>query len=110
MDARRNNMELFMIKNKSLLLFCTCIVLMFSSAILPAKDISSGSAEQSLKEARKLCTGISESNKRLAKSAGYDIEKLCSSLDLFELPDGKDTQEPLVLPRETAVAEVIEVD
>ena len=88
MDARRNNMELFMIKNKSLLLFCTCIVLMFSSAILPAKDISSGSAEQSLEEARKLCTGISESNKRLAKSAGYDIEKLCSSLDLFELPDG----------------------
>jgi len=110
MDARRNNMELFIIKNKSLLLFCTCIVLMFSSAILPAKDISSGSAEQSLEEARKLCTGISESNKRLAKSAGYDIEKLCSSLDLFELPDGKDTQEPLVLPRETAVAEVIEVD
>jgi len=103
-------MELFMIKNKSLFAFFTCLALMSPNGILSAQDISSGSAEESLKEARKLCTGISESNKRLAKSAGYDIEQLCSSLDLFELPDGEDVEGPLVLPRKNPAAEVIKSD
>ena len=103
-------MELFMIKNKPLLAFCTFVVIMFPSAILSAQDISLGSAEESLKEARKLCSGISESNKRLAKSAGYDIDQLCSSLDLFELSDDDETQEPLVLPREDTQAQAPESD
>ena len=101
MDARLNNMELFMIKNKSLLAFCTGISLIAISTALPAQEIPDG-AEESLLEARELCNGISESNKRLAKSAGYDIEKLCSSLKLFELPKADSRDEPLVLPRKQA--------
>ena len=94
-------MELFMIKNKSLLAFCTGISLIAISTALPAQEIPDG-AEESLLEARELCNGISESNKRLAKSAGYDIEKLCSSLKLFELPKADSRDEPLVLPRKQA--------
>jgi protein involved in polysaccharide export with SLBB domain len=91
-------MELFMIKNKSLLAFCAGISLIAISATLPAQEIVDG-AEDSLQEARELCQGLSESNKRLAKSAGYDIDKLCSSLKLFELPEGDSGDEELVLPR-----------
>ena len=91
-----------MIKKISLLAFCTVMALMSVSTFLSAQAIPSEVAEESLNEARELCTGISESNKRLAKSAGYDIEKLCSSLDLFELPGGNDIEEPLVLPRKNA--------
>ncbi len=99
-------MELFMIKNKSLLAFCTGISLIAISAVLPAQEIPDG-AEESLQEARELCQGISESNKRLAKSAGYDIDKLCSSLTLFELPEDIGSDEPLVLPRnETEIVAV----
>jgi polysaccharide export outer membrane protein len=91
-------MELFMIKNKSLLAFCAGISLIALSTVLSAQEIPDG-AEESLQEAQELCSGISESNKRLAKSAGYDIDKLCSSLKLFELPESSESDEPLVLPR-----------
>ena len=80
-------MELFMIKNKSLLAFCTGISLIAISTMLSAQEIPDGAAD-SLQEARQLCSGLSESNKRLAKTAGYDIDKLCSSLSLFEIPEG----------------------
>ena len=91
-------MELFINKKKTLLAFCISISLIAISAVLSAKDLPAG-AEESLEEARQLCQGISESNKRLAKSAGYDIDKLCSSLNLFELPENGDSDKPLVLPR-----------
>ena len=97
-------MELFMIKNKSLLAFCTAVSLIAISPLLSAQEIPDG-AEDSLQEARQLCSGLSESNKRLAKSAGYDIDKLCSSLTLFELPEGADSDKPLVLPRGESVTD-----
>ena len=99
-----------MIKKKTLLAFCAGIALMLVSAVLSAQNIPSAAAEESLKEARQLCSGISESNKRLAKSAGYDIEKLCGSLDLFELPDGDETEKALVLPRKNADAVALKND
>lgn len=91
-------MELFTIKNKSLLAFCTAISLITISTLLSAQEIPDG-AEASLQEARQLCSGLSESNKRLAKTAGYDIDKLCSSLTLFEIPEGAGSDKQLVLPR-----------
>jgi protein involved in polysaccharide export with SLBB domain len=97
-------MELFMNKTKSLYAYCLSLSLSLSllalSAALPASELPDG-AQESLEEARQLCQGISESNKRLAKSAGYDIDKLCSSLELFELPEDDSSDEQLVLPRNT---------
>ena len=103
-------MELFMIKNKSPFGLLYLRSIMSPSAILSAQDISLRVGRRKLKGSkRNFATGISESNKRLAKSAGYDIDQLCSSLDLFELPDDDETQEPLVLPREDTQAQAPEV-
>ncbi len=85
-------------KTKSLFAHCMSLGLLALGVALPANALPDG-AEDSLQEARQLCQGISESNKRLAKSAGYDVDKLCSSLDLFELPEDDSRDKQLVLPR-----------
>ena len=56
-------------------------------------------ASEGLQEARELCGSIGEQEKRLAKSAGYDLDKLCGSLDLIDLSAIEQPQEPLVTPR-----------
>ncbi len=91
-----------MFKTPTFYAFSIGLALMPLSAMLYAQDLSLSSAQESIKEARQLCSGMSESNKRLAKSAGYDIDTLCSSLDLSELSESSVDNKPLVLPREDA--------
>ena len=101
MEARRNNMRLSFFRKKSLRALFASIPLMAISVFSLAQDLSLTDAKDSLKEARELCSSITESNKRLAKSAGYDIDKLCSGLKQFNLPQTQIVDEPQVLPRDT---------
>ena len=88
-----------MVKRNSLLGLCLGITLISVSGLSAAADAAFAAAEESLQEARQLCSGISESNKQLAKSAGYDIDKLCGSLELFDLPENGAAAEEAILPR-----------
>jgi protein involved in polysaccharide export with SLBB domain len=64
-----------------------------------AQQVSLEAASEGLQEARELCESIGEQEKRLAKTAGYDLDKLCGSLNLIEFPGLDEAQEPLVTPR-----------
>ena len=75
----------------ALISFCTAV---------QAQEISLEAASEGLKEARELCSSIGEQEKRLAKTAGYDLDKLCGSLDLIEFPGSEQPEEPLVTPRQ----------
>ena len=53
-----------------------------------------------------MCGSLTDANKTLARSAGYDIEKLCSSLELLSkgaLVPETDGEQPVVLPRYTDI-------
>jgi protein involved in polysaccharide export with SLBB domain len=76
------------------------IALMSLCITVQAQQVSLEAASEGLKEAQELCSSIGDQEKRLAKSAGYDLDKLCSSLDLVELLDIDEEVEPLVTPRE----------
>jgi polysaccharide export outer membrane protein len=76
------------------------IALMSFCAAVQAQEISLEAASEGLKEARELCSSIGEQEKRLAKTAGYDLDKLCGSLDLIEFPGSERPEEPLVTPRQ----------
>ena len=65
-----------------------------------AQQISLEAASEGLQEARELCSSIGEQEKRLAKTAGYDLDKLCGSLDLIEFSGSEQPEEPLVTPCE----------
>lgn len=68
--------------NKSYLLaFCFGVAIMTFSSSLYAQVVPRAQAQNSLQEARELCGSLSESKKRLAQSNGYDLDKLCSSLN-----------------------------
>jgi len=54
-------MELFMKSQKSLTAFCTAISLLAITSVLTAQEMPAG-AEQSLQEARQLCTGMSDAD------------------------------------------------
>ena len=75
----------------ALISFCTAV---------QAQEISLEAASEGLKEARELCSSLGEKEKRLAKTAGYDLDKLCGSLDLIEFPGSEQPEEPLVTPRQ----------
>jgi hypothetical protein len=45
--------------------------------------LSGGVVANSLNEAKAMCGNLSDSNRALAKSAGYDVDKLCRGLDSF---------------------------
>ena len=75
----------------ALISFCT---------VVQAQEISLEAASEGLKETRELCSSIGEQEKRLAKTAGYDLDKLCGSLDLIEFPGSEQPEEPLVTPRQ----------
>jgi polysaccharide export outer membrane protein len=94
-------MRLSFFRKKSLQAFFASIPLMLMAGFSLAQDLSLSDAKDSLKEARELCSSITESNKRLAKTAGYDIDKLCSGLEQFSLSQTQIIDEPLVLPRTT---------
>ena len=97
-------MELFTNKKKPLYALCLGLILVATGTALPAQELPAGAVE-GLQEARQLCQNMSESNRRLAKSFGYDVDQLCSSLELFDLPDNGSSDEQLVLPRgETGAA------
>jgi len=86
-------------RHRSFLLYLG-IALMSLCITVQAQQVSLEAASQGLKEAQELCSSIGDQEKRLAKSAGYDLDKLCSSLDLVELLDIDEEEEPLVTPRE----------
>ena len=86
-------------RHRSFLLYLG-IVLMSLCITVQAQQVSLEAASEGLKEAQELCSSIGDQEKRLAKSAGYDLDKLCSSLDLVELLDIDEEVEPLVTPRE----------
>ena len=65
-----------------------------------AQQVSLEAASEGLQEARELCSSIGEKEKRLAKTAGYDLDKLCGSLDLIEFSGDQQPEEPLVTPRQ----------
>jgi len=85
-------------RHRSFLLYLG-IALMSLCMAVQAQQVSLEAASEGLKEAQELCSSIGDQEKRLAKSAGYDLDKLCNSLDLVELLD-IDEEEPLVTPRE----------
>ena len=66
----------------------------------------------SLKEARAMCSGLSPENKRMARAAGYDIGKLCKSLEgLSGLPSTAANEDlPVVLPRGETLESIAEPD
>lgn len=94
-------MRLPIFRKKSLNAFLISVPIMAVSAFSLAQDLSLTDAKDSLMEARELCSSMTESNKSLAKSAGYDIEKLCSGLKQLSFPQNQIVDEPLVLPRDT---------
>lgn len=57
----------------------------------------------SLSEAKAMCNNISDSNRALAKSAGYDVDKLCGGLDSYssEGDSGQVSSGVTVIPRDT---------
>jgi protein involved in polysaccharide export with SLBB domain len=57
----------------------------------------------SLNEAKAMCGNISDSNRALAKSAGYDVDKLCRGLDSFSAKGDSDQASSgvTVIPRDT---------
>jgi len=72
---------------------------LISTAAAQDQDKSIAAASESLNEARQLCSNIDEKGKQLAQSAGYDLDKLCSSLEQLELPASAEKGETLVAPR-----------
>jgi len=76
------------------------IVLMSLCTAVQAQQVSLEAASEGLQEARELCSSIGEKEKRLAKTAGYDLDKLCGSLDLIEFSGTEQPEEPLVTPRQ----------
>jgi protein involved in polysaccharide export with SLBB domain len=60
------------------------------SVLIASVLLSGGVFANSLSEARAICNDMSAANRNMAKAAGYDVDRLCSSLDSF------DTQVPLV--------------
>ena len=76
------------------------IALMSLCTVGQAQQISPEAASEGLQEAREVCSSIGEQEKRLAKTAGYDLDKLCGSLELIEFSGSEQREEPLVTPRE----------
>jgi dTDP-4-dehydrorhamnose reductase len=77
--------------------FFTALILSFWTALASAQQ----DATASFNEARAMCDGLTEENKSMAAAAGYDIGKLCRSVDLMGSSSNKDADqaELLVLPR-----------
>lgn len=92
------------LKQNALYAFFIGMLYMSSSTVSLAQGFSLEEAKGSLEEAQQLCSSLNEANRRLAKSAGYDIDKLCSSLEGFDLPEFKTSNPTLVMPREKTSA------
>jgi len=72
--------------------------------VLIASVLLSGSVfANSLNEAKAMCSNLSDSNRALAKSAGYDVDKLCRGLDSFSAKGDSDQASSgvTVIPRDT---------
>lgn len=77
--------------------FFTALILSLWTALASAQQ----DATASFNEARAMCDGLTEENKSMAAAAGYDIGKLCRSVDSMGSSSNKDADqtELLVLPR-----------
>ena len=64
--------------------------------------LSGGLLANDLNNAKAMCNDISSANRNMAKAAGYDIDKLCSSLSSLNPSSAMVSMEPLpAVPRET---------
>lgn len=81
-------------------LIAALLLSVFSSAIW-AEQAAGQDLNASLAEARAMCAGITKQNRGLASAAGYDIDKLCRSLNAVDsgAVDVGTTEAPVVLPR-----------
>jgi hypothetical protein len=70
-------------------------------------DMSAG-----LQEAMSFCSNMTDENKRMARAAGYDIGKLCKSLDSLDFDaDGAEADaDELMLPRKDKRGRATESD
>ena len=101
MESKIFNMRLSMLKNKRLRIFVVGMYLLSACGMSAAQEFSLDQATNSLNEARELCSSLSESEKNLAKSSGYDINKICTGIEQLNLPTADIIEQPLVLPRDT---------
>ena len=101
-------MKSFMKQKRSIYAALLGVILMSASASLLSQGAESLAADQNIQEARQLCNGISDNDKRFAKSAGYDIDKLCNSIKQVNALQPRVSDEQLVTPRNPEVAQQIE--
>ena len=86
-------------KIKSLSALGAVVLSLFYSGNVLSQDLN-----QSLNEARTVCAEMTNSNRAMAKAAGYDIDKLCSGIESANVSDFKEagqTEEPKTIPRRT---------
>ena len=69
--------------------FFTALILSLWTALASAQQ----DATASFNEARAMCDGLTEENKSMAAAAGYDIGKLCRSVDLMGSSSNKDADQ-----------------
>ena len=67
-------------KIKSLSALVLVFLSLFCAQIVISQDIN-----QSLNEAKAFCSGLTNTNRAMAKAAGYDLDKLCSSLESVDM-------------------------
>ena len=88
-----------MVSRKTFPFLLLSTILWTFSAGSGAQNTNVGDVQDSLQEARKVCSSLTAENKQLAKVAGYDLDKLCSGLHSLKLTDETDDEQPVVLPR-----------
>ena len=77
-------------------------ILRIISIILVSLSIASLGHTQDVNDAKKMCKSLSSSDRSAAKLAGYDIEKICSSLNNSKLASkAVSSSSPALVSRET---------
>ena len=86
-------------KIKSLCALVFMFLSLFCAQIVISQDMN-----QSLSEAKAFCSGLTNTNRAMAKAAGYDLDKFCSSLesvDMAGLSVNEQAEMPQLTPRKT---------
>ena len=85
------------LNKKTLVIVGTLVAGLLFSAISVAEGL-----ENSLSEAKSMCSSISDSNRAMAKAAGYDIDKLCRGLEGMDAKaETQRLEAPEMTPRNT---------
>ena len=95
-----------MLKNRTISSLLMVFLLTLSASSFAQK--SPADLAEGLGKAREMCSKLTEQQKNLARTAGYDLESLCTSVDLIDangFGSGDGEEDPLVLPRGTKLAQ-----